>query len=149
MPAVAEQLSSQVAGRYPFEVVERVEKAEGLITAIIVIAGFVAKKTFGAFFNEAGKDMYAFVKNLRRRDSPSAPAEVQFHLHLHEASKMPVVVLNIDQTVAPKDLNNIDEASIRRAIASAGGEQNLQRLVGIVKLGGEVEVPYLVDAQGF
>jgi len=146
--AAGKQLAELVDGRFAFQVVERVEKAAVIVAAIIVVVGFVATKMFESFFAEAGKDLYTYVKQLRRRDTPAAPVEVHFHLFLHQTSKTPVVVLAVDQGVSPQDLSDLDAGPIRDAIAAAGGEGNLQRVVGTVAPGGGVKVSYLVDSQG-
>lgn len=145
----ARALGAELGHRHRFEVAERVEKAAEVVTAIVVIAGFVGLKVLESFIGGVGSDLYTFVKNkLRRRDDQAAPIEVHFHLHLHDETKIPVVVLNVPQNTTADDLKSVNAAAIREVIAAAGGEQNVQRVVGAISPTGDVKVSYVVDSQG-
>lgn len=146
--AAAADVQSALDGRFAVLVVERVEKAAVLTTAIIAIASFIAGQTFSGFFNAVGAELYALVKKLRRKDEPDQLSEVHFHLHLHESKPTPVVVLSVDPAATVNDVREINERPILNAISTAGGMDNLQRLVGRLHPAGDVEITYIVDSQG-
>ncbi len=146
--ACARQIAAQVGCRFPFEVLERVEKTAAITTAIIVIAASVAVQTLGGFFRAFGAELYEIVKRLLRRDRSNAPAEIHYHLHLHSSTRTPVVVLAVDPACTAADLRQLDQGAILTAIQVAGGVQNLQRIAGTIQPGGKVVILHIIDAQG-
>jgi hypothetical protein len=146
---LAKELDAELGSKYRVEVVERVEKTAELTAAIVVVAGFVGLKILESFIGGVGADLYAFVKSrLRRRDDPAAPIQVHIHLHLHHEEKTPVVVLNVAPDVTADQLRALNADAIREAIARAGGESNVQRVVASIAPDNVIDVAYLVDAQG-
>ncbi|MBV9071016.1 MAG: hypothetical protein JO231_20040 [Acidobacteria bacterium] len=126
--AAGPSLSRQLA-RTPFELVERIEKIDVATLAIIGIAVggyFVAKVTasaiahvFSGFFEEAGKDLYQAAKGLVRSDEPAGPVEIQFHLHVHEPPRRPVIVIRADPRCTEADVATITREQLEKLLSLA------------------------------
>lgn len=136
-----------VARGHVVELIEKVEKADVVVVAIIAIASFIGLQVAGGFFNALGAALFEAAKKMRRKDSPTAPTEVHFHLYLRPDSKTPTLLLAVEPECTVEDIQQLSEATLLKVLASLPVNR-LERAVAIVRPGGAIELQYATDLEG-
>jgi hypothetical protein len=130
------------------DVVERIEKADVLVTAIVSIAVFVGLQTFSGFFNAIGAHVFELIRKRRRKDGPNSPIQVQYHLHLSPARRVPVIILVVDADCRTSDIRLVDGERLLRSVEAQFGGLPIQRVTGRIRAGGVVEFHHATAADG-
>jgi hypothetical protein len=130
------------------DVVERVERADVLVTAVISIAVFVGLQTFGGFFNAVGAKLFDLLSKRRRMDELSGHIQVQYHLYLTPARRVPVVILVVEPECRPSDIRLVDGENVVHSVEARFGVVRIQRVVGRIHAGGVVEICHVTTADG-
>jgi hypothetical protein len=146
--AAVEQVDRIVGRRHVIEVVEKVEKAEAVTVAIVAIASFIGVEIAGGFFKAIGASLYDAARKLRRKDSPTEPTEVHFHLHLQTERKLPILLLAVDAECTVEDIHNLSERAVVAAVTAVVPLDQLERAVAIVRPGGTIELQYATNGDG-
>ena len=130
------------------DLVERVEKASLLETAVISIAVFVGLQTFSGFFNAAGAALFELLRKQRRKDEPTAPVSIQFHLHPSADRRVPVIILVVDPDCTLEDVRAVDGPRLLELVAGHFDRALVQRVTARVLSGGVVRVERIVGRDG-
>jgi hypothetical protein len=130
------------------DVVERVEKADVLLTAIVSIAVFVGLQTFSGFFNAIGAHVFELIRKRRRKDEPNSPIQVQYHVHLSPTRRVPVIILVVDADCRTSDIRLVDGERLLRSVETQFGTLPIQRVTGRIRAGGVVELRHVTAADG-
>jgi hypothetical protein len=130
------------------DVVERVEKASLIETAVVAIAVFVGLQTFSGFFNAAGAALFELLRRQRRADDPSAPIRIQFHLHLHPDRRVPVVVLTAAADCIAADVQSVDGPALLSLVEARFGHTPVQKVAGRLLPGGIIEIDHVTALDG-
>jgi hypothetical protein len=130
------------------DVVERIERADVLVTAIVSIAVFVGLQTFAGFFNAAGAQMFELLRKRRRKDQPDSPIQVQYHLHLNPARRVPVIILAVESDCDPSDIRLVNGELLLRSVEAQFGMLPIQRVAGKIRVGGVVEINHVTAVDG-
>jgi hypothetical protein len=149
--AVVSEIQSAITPPHTIEVVERVEKGDMLTVtaAIVVIEVFwVLQQTLKGFFNAAGGSLFEAVRRLRRKDESGAATAVQFHLHLHQERRVPVLILVVDPECTAADVRAVNEAATLEMLQTRVAASDVQRAVANLSPGGKVELRVVVDRNG-
>jgi len=145
---VVQEVSRAVRPRHVVEVVERVEKADVIVAAVVGISAFVATGIAAGFFSSIGESLFEAAKKLRRKDAPSAPTNIHFHLHLHPERKLPMVLLAIHPDCTATDVRNVSERMIHTAIERHLPLNQLERAVLKLLPGGALELEFVTNERG-
>jgi hypothetical protein len=133
------------------DIIERIEKAELLQDAIIIISllgMYSAAQVVRGFFNAAGADIFRYFKKLIRRDNPSAPTEMHIHLELN-INQFPIKVILIDKSnVTSKELAEIDFDNLFQQIGNIIFTIPINRVIGEIDQGCNIRLKYLISNDG-
>jgi len=146
--AAVDEVNRIVARRHVVEVVEKVEKADVVTVAIIAIASFIGLEIAGGFFKAIGASLFEAARKLRRKDSPAAPTEIHFHLHLQPERKIPMLLLAVDAECTVEDIRKLSETAVLAAVEQVVSLDQLERAVAIVRSGGTIELQYATNEAG-
>ena len=131
------------------DIVERIEKADVLTTAIITITMFVGLQTFSGFFNAAGAALFEMLRQQKRKDALAGPVVFHFHLHLDPNRRTPVVVLAIDPACTQHDIRSVDSQALLAGITSRVGQSRIQKVTAHLLPGGVIEIDHVTDEDGY
>lgn len=146
--SVLEAVSHRVQESGTVDVIERVEKADLLETALVSIGVFVGLQTFAGFFNAAGASLFELMRRAKRSDQPAGPVQVQFHLHLAPDQRAPVIVLSVSPEATTADIRQINGPAILVQVNERFGRLPVQKVVGHVSPGGSVEIDHVTGMDG-
>jgi len=128
-----------------YDVTELIQKAELLATAVIVV-GFVGMTVAAGFLDAVGADLYQALRKLRRKDEPSGPTVIQFHLDVRVGSGESRLILVAPPDVPPTGLQRISGASFAQIIDELPADPPPDRIVVTVLPDGRLRFDRSIDA---
>lgn len=120
-----------------FDVTERIEKADILVTAIIAIAVFVGGQFATGFLNAAGAELYENLRTkLRRKDNTPGPVVFQFHVRVQMAGLAPLLILVVPAQTPQALLKQINQDTLAPLFADLEPGRVPERIVASVQSDG-------------
>lgn len=129
-----------------YDVVELVQKAAVLSTAIIAVVVYAGMQVSGGFFNAVGASLFEALRRLRRKDQPDGPTVVQFHLDVRVGPHVSQLILVVPADVSSNAVRCVSDSSIAELVAELPSGALPCRIVATVLPDGKLRLDRVIDA---